>query len=307
MLSLETRLGRAVFRNPVFGASGCTGHGYELAGYTDLSRFGAVSLKTCTPAPRAGNPPERIAEVPAGVLNSIGLQNPGKDAFFAQTMPRVLAALERDQIVVSVGGDTIEDYVALCRETEARFGGRIAALELNAACPNVSHGAGFYSRDPQAARELVQAVREAVVLPVFLKFNTNFPNYLEVAAAVEAAGADALYTTNTPLGMKIDLHRRRPALGNGRGPICGPAIRPIGVLRTWELYEAVRLPIIASGGIRTWEDAVEYLLAGACAVGVGSAQFVQPDAASDILSGLERYAAAEGLECLTPLVGAAHP
>ena len=307
MLSLETRLGRAVFRNPVFGASGCTGHGYELAGYTDLSRFGAVSLKTFTPAPRAGNPPERIAEVPAGVLNSIGLQNPGADAFFAQTMPRVLAALERDQIVVSVGGDTIEDYVALCRETEARFGGRIAALELNAACPNVSHGAGFYSRDPQAARELVQAVREAVVLPVFLKFNTNFPNYLEVAAAVEAAGADALYTTNTPLGMKIDLHRRRPALGNGRGPICGPAIRPIGVLRTWELYEAVRLPIIASGGIRTWEDAVEYLLAGACAVGVGSAQFVQPDAASDILSGLERYAAAEGLECLTPLVGAAHP
>ena len=307
MLSLETRLGRAVFRNPVFGASGCTGHGYELAGYTDLSRFGAVSLKTFTPAPRAGNPPERIAEVPAGVLNSIGLQNPGKDAFFAQTMPRVLAALERDQIVVSVGGDTIEDYVALCRETEARFGGRIAALELNAACPNVSHGAGFYSRDPQAARELVQAVREAVVLPVFLKFNTNFPNYLEVAAAVEAAGADALYTTNTPLGMKIDLHRRRPALGNGRGPICGPAIRPIGVLRTRELYEAVRLPIIASGGIRTWEDAVEYLLAGACAVGVGSAQFVQPDAASDILSGLERYAAAEGLECLTPLVGAAHP
>ena len=307
MLSLETRLGRAVFRNPVFGASGCTGQGYELAGDTDLSRFGAVSLKTFTPAPRAGNPPERIAEVPAGVLNSIGLQNPGKDAFFAQTMPRVLAALERDQIVVSVGGDTIEDYVALCRETEARFGGRIAALELNAACPNVSHGAGFYSRDPQAARELVQAVREAVVLPVFLKFNTNFPNYLEVAAAVEAAGADALYTTNTPLGMKIDLHRRRPALGNGRGPICGPAIRPIGVLRTWELYEAVRLPIIASGGIRTWEDAVEYLLAGACAVGVGSAQFVQPDAASDILSGLERYAAAEGLECLTPLVGAAHP
>ena len=307
MLSLETRLGRAVFRNPVFGASGCTGHGYELAGYTDLSRFGAVSLKTFTPAPRPANPPERIAEVPAGVLNSIGLQNPGKDAFFAQTMPRVLAALERDQIVVSVGGDTIEDYVALCRETEARFGGRIAALELNAACPNVSHGAGFYSRDPQAARELVQAVREAVVLPVFLKFNTNFPNYLEVAAAVEAAGADALYTTNTPLGMKIDLHRRRPALGNGRGPICGPAIRPIGVLRTWELYEAVRLPIIASGGIRTWEDAVEYLLAGACAVGVGSAQFVQPDAASDILSGLERYAAAEGLECLTPLVGAAHP
>ena len=294
-------------KNPVIAASGTFGFGQEFAPFFDVGRLGGISSKGLTMGGKYGNEGQRICETPSGVINSIGLQNPGKDAFFAQTMPRVLAALERDQIVVSVGGDTIEDYVALCRETEARFGGRIAALELNAACPNVSHGAGFYSRDPQAARELVQAVREAVVLPVFLKFNTNFPNYLEVAAAVEAAGADALYTTNTPLGMKIDLHRRRPALGNGRGPICGPAIRPIGVLRTWELYEAVRLPIIASGGIRTWEDAVEYLLAGACAVGVGSAQFVQPDAASDILSGLERYAAAEGLECLTPLVGAAHP
>ena len=305
MKNLETRLGRAVFRNPVFGASGCTGHGYELAPWTDLSRFGAVSLKTFTAEPRPGNRPERVAEVPAGVLNSIGLQNPGKDAFFAQVMPRVLEALDRDQVIVSVGGNTVEDYVALGREVEARFGGQIAALEINAACPNVAHGAGYFSREPQAAHDLVQAVRSAVSLPVFVKFNTNFENYLETAAAIEAGGADALYTTNTPLGMKIDWKTRRPALGNGRGPICGPAIRPIGVLRTWELYRRVKLPLIASGGIRTWEDALEYMLAGASAVGVGSAQFANPDAAHAVLDGLESYCF--GLEePWTALIGAAH-
>lgn len=303
MNCLDTVLGRAQFRNPVFGASGCTGHGYELAEYTDLSKFGAVSLKTFTPRPRAGNPPQRVAEVPAGVLNSIGLQNPGKDVFFAQTMPQVIRALDGDQIIVSVGGDSVEDYVDLCRAVESRFGGQIAALELNAACPNVSHGAGFYSRDPQAARELVQAVLQAVSLPVFVKFNTNFPNYLEVAQAIDEAGADALYTTNTPLGMKIDLHTRRPALGSQRGPICGPAIRPIGVLRTWELAQRVKLPIVASGGITCWQDALEYILAGATAVGVGSIQFVKPDAAVEIVAGLEAYCDRHGLKQLSQLVG----
>ncbi len=305
-MNLETKLGRAVFRNPVFGASGCTGHGYELKEYTDLSRFGAVSLKTFTWEPRRGNPPQRVAEVPAGVLNSIGLQNPGRDVFFSQTMPQVLTALDRDQIIVSVGGETIEDYVSLSKDVETHFGDKIAAVELNTACPNVKHGAGAYSRDPQAAYELVSGVVEAVSLPVLAKLNTNFPNYLEVAEEMERAGADALYTTNTPLGMKIDLSTRRPALGNERGPICGPAVRPIGILRTWELYQRVKLPIIASGGIRTWEDAVEYLLAGATAIGVGSAQFVQPDAASQILAGLESYLDREGLASPAPLIGAAH-
>lgn len=306
MSSLETRLGPALFRNPVFGASGCTGHGFELAGYTDLSRFGAVSLKTVTPAPRAGNRPQRVCEVPSGVLNSIGLQNPGIDAYLDQILPQTLAALDRDQIIVSVGGDTVEDYVELCRRVQREAGGRIAALELNAACPNVSHGAGFFSRDPGAARELVAAVRAAVKLPLFMKLNTNFPSFVEVARAMEQAGADALYTTNTPLGMKIDWRTGRPALGNVRGPICGPAIRPIGVLRTWDLYEQVSIPIVASGGVRTWEDALEYLMAGAAAVGVGSAQFVHPDAADAIVRGLEQYAGQRGLTSLAEVVGCAH-
>lgn len=306
MPKLDTALGRLLLKNPVLGASGCTGHGYELAPYTDLGRFGAVSLKTVTPAPRLGNPPQRVAEVPAGVLTSIGLQNPGRDVFFAQTMPLVLEALRPDQIIVSIGGDTVEDYVSLCQAVEASFGTQIAALELNAACPNVSHGAGFYSRDPAAAADLVRAVRGAVTLPVLVKLNTNFPNFIAVAAAMEASGADALYTTNTPLGMKLDINTRRPALGSGRGPICGPAIRPIGVLRTWELYGQIHIPIIASGGICTWEDAAEYLLAGATAVGVGSAQFVQPTAAAAILDGLEGYLLAAGIPSSAALVGAAH-
>ena len=181
-----------------------------------------------------------------------------------------------------------------------------AAREAKAAGAMISYDPNYRPFLWDSAERAREALLAALPLADIVKVSEEEMELLTGEVQL-AAGADALYTTNTPLGMKIDLHRRRPALGNGRGPICGPAIRPIGVLRTWELYEAVRLPIIASGGIRTWEDAVEYLLAGACAVGVGSAQFVQPDAASDILSGLERYAAAEGLECLTPLVGAAHP
>lgn len=307
MNCLETRLGRAVFRSPVFGVSGCTGHGYEMADYTDLSAFGCVSLKTVTYLPRTGNRPERVAEVPAGMLSSIGLQNPGPDVFLAETMPRVLSALDRDQIVVSVAGDTVEEYVELCVRTAQQYGERIAALELNGACPNVTHGVGYFSRDPKAAAELVGAVRQAVELPVFFKFNTNFENYLEVARAIDEAGVDAIYTTNTPLGLKIDVRHRRPALGNVVGPICGPAIRPIGVLRTWNLYREVRTPLIASGGVSTWEDALEYILAGASAVGVGSAQFARPDTVPAITADLRAYLEREGLDSLSTLVGAAHP
>lgn len=305
MKNLETKLGRATFRNPVFAVSGCSGHGYELRPYADLTRFGAVSLKTVTYLPRPGNPPERVAEVPAGVITSIGLQNPGPDVFLAETMPKTLKALDRDQIIVSVAGETVDEYVELCRRTAERYGGRIAALELNGACPNVSHGVGYFSRDAKAAFDLIRTARAAVSVPIFFKFNTNFDNYLEVASAIEEAGADALYTTNTPLGLKIDIRTRRPAIGNVIGPICGPAIRPVGVMRTWNLRGQVKMPIIASGGVSTWEDALEYILAGATAVGVGSAQFAQPDVVPRIVADLEAYMDSEDLDSLEPLIGAA--
>lgn len=306
MKSLETKLGRVILRNPVLGASGCCGHGYELSDYVDLSRYGGLSLKTFTAEPRMGNRPERIAEVPSGILNSIGLQNPGKKVFFSEVMPKVLSVLDSNQIIVSVGGNAVEDYAALCVEVEKRFGHQIAAVELNAACPNVNHGAGFYSRDPKAAYELVHTVRNTVDMPVFVKLNTNFPNYLEVAAAMEEAGADALYTTNTPMGMKVNIKSRKPAIGNGRGPVCGAAIRPIGVLRTWDLYQAVKIPIIASGGICRWEDALEYIMAGATAVGVGSIHFSVPNAAELILNGIEQYLERENITFVSDLIGIAH-
>lgn len=306
MKNLETKLGRAVFRNPVFGVSGCTGYGYEMKDFTDLTKFGAVTLKTIMPRPRSGNRPERVAEVPAGVITSIGLQGPGIDAFLAETMPKVVSTLEQDQIIVSVAGDSVEEYAALCKAVEERYGKQIAALEINAACPNVTHGVGYFSRDPKAAQELIRVVKENISLPLFFKFNTNFENYLEVGQAIDEAGVDALYTTNTPLGLKIDIKTMRPAIGNVVGPICGPAIRPIGVLRTWNLYKKVSVPMIASGGVRTWEDALEYMMAGATAVGVGSAQFACPDTVQRIVADLEQYMERNHLESLAPLVGVAH-
>ena len=305
MKNLETKLGRATFRNPVFGVSGCTGYGYEMEGFTDLSKYGAVSLKTIMPRPRNGNRPERVAEVPAGVITSIGLQGPGIDAFLDETMPKVVSALDKDQIIVSVAGDTVEEYAELCRRTVERYGDRIAAMEINAACPN-AHGVGYFSRDPKAAQELIKTVKSAMDMPLFFKFNTNFENYLEVAEAIDEVGVDALYTTNTPLGLKIDIKTMRPAIGNVVGPICGPAIRPIGVLRTWNLYKKVKMPIVVSGGARTWEDVLEYMMAGATAVGVGSAQFACPDAVQRIVADLELYMERNHLDSLGHLVGIAH-
>ena len=241
------------------------------------------------------------------IFTVIGLQNPGPDVFLTETMPKVLSALDRDQIVVSVAGDAIEEYVELCCRTAELYGDSIAALEINAACPNVSHGVGYYSRDPKAASELIHAVKSAVSLPVFFKFNSNFENYLEVAAAIDEAGVDALYTSNTPLGLKLDIHTKRPVLGNVVGPICGPAIRPIGVLRVWNLYKVMKnTPIIASGGARTWEDVIEYMLAGASAVGIGSAQFASPNIIAEVVSDLEAYMNREHLSSLSSLVGLAH-
>jgi len=303
---LNTKLGRLELRNPVLGASGCTGYGYELKDHTNLAYYGAVTLKTVTYTPRNGNPPPRVSEVPAGLISSIGLQNPGPDVFIEEMMPKVLGVLDKDQIIVSIGANTIDEYTELGQRIFQRYGGQIAALEINAACPNVKFGVGYFSRDPDAAYDLIKSVKSTVSLPILFKFSTNFENYLEVAAAIDEAGVDALYTTNTPLGLKIDIKSKRPALGNVVGPICGPAIRPIGMLRTWNLYKTVRMPIIASGGVYTWEDALEYMLAGATAVGVGTAQFVHPNVVEQIVNGLKLYMEREHLDSLSSLVGAAH-
>ena len=306
MKNLETKLGRAVFRNPLFGCSGCVGHAYELAPYTDLSQYGGLSLKTVTYLPRVGNPADRICEVTAGCISSVGLPNKGPDDYFANVVPKALNVLDPDQAIVSVAGDCVEEYVELCERVQDLFGGRIAAVELNAACPNASHGIGYFSRNAKAAAELIHAAKSSVDLPILYKFNTNFENYLEVGKAVSDAGVDAIFTTSTPMGIKIDIKTRKPVLGNTIGPVCGPAVLPFGMLRIWNLYKEVEVPLIASGGAASWRDVIEYMLAGASAVGIGSAHFATPDIVPGILADLQAYMEREKLDSLSELIGAAH-
>ena len=306
MKNLETKLGRAVFRNPLFGCSGCVGHAYELAPYTDLSQYGGLSLKTVTYLPRVGNPADRICEVTAGCISSVGLPNKGPDDYFANVVPKALNVLDPDQAIVSVAGDCVEEYVELCERVQDLFGDRIAAVELNAACPNASHGIGYFSRNAKAAAELIHAAKSSVDLPILYKFNTNFENYLEVGKAVSDAGVDEIFTTSTPMGIKIDIKTRKPVLGNTIGPVCGPAVLPFGMLRIWNLYKEVEVPLIASGGAASWRDVIEYMLAGASAVGIGSAHFATPDIVPGILADLQAYMEREKLDSLSELIGAAH-
>lgn len=303
----EITLGRIKLQNPVLGASGCVAHAYELEPFTDLSKVGAFSMKTVTYDPRIGNKPPRICEVEDGMLTSIGLQNPGVDAYIAEHIPEIKKSIRPDQIIISVGGNEVADYVACAKKLADQFGpGELAAIEVNGACPNVAHGGGVMSASPEKMYEVVKAIKDAVPFPVIGKMNTNFSVFCDVAKAIEEAGADAIYLVSTPMGMHIDLRTRRPAIGNVKAPVSGPAILPQAVLKTWEVYEAVNIPIIASGGIYTAEAAIENIMAGATAVGIGSAQFINPNAAVEILEGMVAYCEANHIESFAEITGCAH-
>ena len=307
MKTLETKLRRLTLRNPIVGCSGCVGHIYELAPYTDISSYGALTLKTVTYHARHGNPADRICEVTGGVISSVGLPNKGPDDYFANVIPMAIPAADKDQIIVSVAGDSVAEYVELCERVQDLFGEQIAALELNAACPNASHGIGYFSRDARAAQELVTQALKSTDLPVLYKFNTNFENYLEVGEVVGKTDVDAIFTTSTPMGIKIDIKTRRPVLGNVIGPVCGPAVLPFGMLRIWNLYKVCEAPLIASGGAADYRDVIEYIMAGASAVGIGSAHFGTPDVVPGIVKDLEAYLETEKLGSLSELTGVAQP
>lgn len=306
-MNKEITLGRIKLTNPVLGASGCVAHGYELQDYTDLNKIGAFSMKTVTYEPRPGNPPPRICETASGLLTSIGLQNPGIAQYLKEELPEIKKACRPEQIIISIGGNEIEDYVAVaekiageCRPEE------IAAIEVNGACPNVAHGGGVMSAAPETMYQVIEAVKKAVPFPIIGKMNTNFEIYGEVAQAIEAAGADAVYLVSTPMGMHIDIRTGKSAIGNKKAPVSGPAILPQAILKTWEVYRKVKIPIIGSGGIYTAEAAIETMMAGAAAVGIGSAQFINPNAAVEILEGMEGYCQSRGIESFSDLVGLAH-
>lgn len=306
MSDLAVRVGALRLANPVLVASGTFGYASELEGLVDLQRLGGIVTKTVTIEPRAGNPPPRIVETPAGMLNAIGLQNVGVERFVAEKLP-YLAALE-PVVLVSIMGHTVAEFVALAERLNGAAG--VDGLELNLSCPNVAYGAGegarMFAHDAGLTAEVVAAVRAVTRLPVVAKLGPDVADVVAIGRAAEAAGADALAVMNTIPGMVIDLQRRRPALANVTGGLSGPAIRPIAVRLTYQLAGAVGIPIVGAGGIIDHRDALQFLMAGACAVQVGTATFTNPRAALDVLDGLITYLETSGA-ALGDLIGAAQP
>lgn len=290
-------------RNPVMTASGTFGSGREYADFYDLSRLGAVVTKGVSYEPWRGNDSPRMSETPSGMLNSIGLQNPGVEAFCAKDLPWLA---EQDvPVIVNVVGHSVEQYEAVARRLDDEEA--IAAFEVNISCPNVDEGGLAFGTSCTAATEVVRAVRAVTRKPLIVKLSPNVTDIVEIAQAVEAEGADALSLINTLLGMKIDTRTLRPSLARGAGGLSGPAVRPVAVRMTWEVARAVGVPVIGMGGIMEAEDAVEFLAAGAAAVAVGTASFVDPHAALSVIDGLEQFCVSRGIERVRDLTGAAWP
>lgn len=286
--------------NPVMTASGTFGNGLEYVKVFDIQRLGAIVSKAVTLKPRQGNPQPRIWETAAGMLNSIGLQNIGVEAILRDVAP--VWAIWQVPVIVNIAGESIEEYAELARRLDGVPG--VSGLELNISCPNVENGLEFGS-DPSMAAEVTRAVVETSNLPVIVKLTPNVTDIVAVARAVVEAGADALTLINTFPAMSIDIARRRPALGWGSGGLSGPALKPIALKMVYDVAAALDVPIIGCGGIMTGLDAVEYIMAGATAVQVGTATFINPRAPLDVLEGLAAFLRREGIEDLRQLIGVA--
>ena len=304
---LAVEFGPLRLANPVLVASGTFGYASELAGLVDLARLGGIVTKTVTVKPRPGNPPPRIVETPAGMLNAIGLQNVGIDRFVTEKLP-YLAGLD-PVVLVSIMGYTTGEFVALAERLDGLPG--VDGLELNLSCPNVAYSAGggarMFAHDPELTAEAVRAVRAVTSLPVIAKLGPDVADIAAIGRAAEDAGADALAVMNTIPGMVIDIERRRPVLANVTGGLSGPAIRPLAVRLTYQLASAVDIPVVGIGGIMDHRDALQFLLAGASAVQVGTATFTNPRAALEVLDGLAGYLRDTGVERIADLIGAAQP
>lgn len=290
-------------KNPVMSASGTFGFADCFDGFFDPALLGAVVVKAVTPEPRAGNPPPRICETPSGMLNAIGLENPGLEAFLADIAPR-LKKLDT-AMIVNVAGSTIDDYVKVARAVEEAEAAD--ALEINISCPNVKEGGLAFGAAATSAAAVTAAVRKSVRLPIIIKLSPNVTDIAAIAKASEDAGADAVSLVNTLLGMKIDITTGKPLLGNLTGGLSGPCIMPVAVRMVWQVAQKVKIPIIGMGGISTWEDALEFMMAGAKAVAVGTAQLADPMAMVRIIEGLETYAKDRGLSSIAKVCGLACP
>ena len=296
--SMTVELAGLTLKNPVMTASGTSGFGLEYGEFFDVSKLGAIVVKGTTLTPWPGNSGQRIVETPAGMLNSIGLENPGVDVFLTETLGK-LRNIDTN-IIVNISGRTEEEYALLAEKLDVDG---VAALEVNISCPNVKQGGLAFGTDCVMASGVVEAVKARTKKPVIVKLSPNVTDIAQMAQAVEAAGADAISLINTLTGMAIDIHTWKPKLGNGVGGLSGPAVKPVAVRMVYQAAKAVKVPIIGMGGIMTSEDAAEFLLAGATAVAVGTAQFVNPTAALDVANGLEAYARQRGLENVRQMIG----
>ena len=289
--------------NPVIPASGTFGYGHEMAELYDINCLGSISLKGTTLSPRFGNPTPRIAEAPAGMLNAVGLQNPGVDAVIAEELPRLQKVFHKP-VIANVSGFSVEEYAEVCRRLDAEP--QVGWLEVNISCPNVHGGGMSFGTDPAAAAAVTSAVKAVTNKPVIVKLSPNVTDIVSIAKACEGAGADALSLINTVMALRIDLKTRRPILSNITGGLSGPAVFPLALRMVWQVSRAVRIPVIGLGGVSSAEDVLEMMLAGAAAVQVGAANLRDPFACPKIIQALPAALDRLGAENIRELIGGAH-
>ena len=303
MVNLSVNLAGVELKNPIIPASGTFGYGREYAELYDLNILGSFSWKGTTGQARLGNPQPRIAEQPSGMLNAVGLQNPGIDAVIEHEVPNIAKSFQ-GPVIANVGGFSIEEYVDNCRKLENVE--QVKILEVNISCPNVHAGGKNFGCDPKAAAEVTAAVKAATSKPVFMKLTPNVTDIAEIARACEDAGADGVCLINTLLGMRINLNTKKPLIANRTGGVSGPAVFPVAVRMVWDVYEAVKIPIIGCGGVSSAEDAAEMMLAGATAVEVGAANLKDPYACKTIIENLPGICEKLGVSNIAELTGLAH-
>lgn len=303
MVNLSVNLAGVELKNPIIPASGTFGYGREYAEVYDLDILGSFSWKGTTGEPRLGNPQPRIAEMTGGMLNAVGLQNPGIDAVIEKEVPNI-AKIFHGPVIANVGGFSIDEYAENCRKLNDIE--QVAILEVNISCPNVHAGGRNFGCDPKAAAEVTSAVKAVTKKPVFMKLTPNVTDIAEIARACAGAGADGLCLINTLLGMRIDLKSRKPIIANRTGGVSGPAVFPVALRMVWDVYEAVSIPIIGCGGVSSAEDAAEMMLAGATAVEVGAANLKDPYACKTIVENLPAVCERLGVANISELTGGAH-
>lgn len=300
MADLSTSIGSLKLKNPVLTASGTFGYGEEFADFIDLNRLGGFIVKGTTLEPRQGNPYPRMAETPSGMLNAVGLQNKGVDYFIEHIYPR-LEGLDT-QVMVNVSGSSPEDYAEVCRRLAVRCPA-IRGVEVNISCPNVKQGGMAFGTTCEGAAQVARAVRRAWPGTLIMKLSPNVTSIADIAKAVEAEGADSVSLINTLLGMAVNVERRRPMLSTVTGGLSGPAVRPVAVRMVWQVAKAVKIPVVGLGGILTARDALEFIMAGATAVEIGTANFVDPSVTVKIIDGIDEYLDRHGLRDLASIRG----